>query len=482
MSKFRTHLGAIGFLGLACTVVGAPGCSASENVPASDEAAATSAASGAELWNQSQTVFNDQVHALSLDMKQGDWNQMHEDENCAGTGNVGRKDSARWWHVDRLTVDGETFQHVAVKIKGNTSRCIPRVQLSVRLDKNSGVFSQGKEIAYDDAAKAILKSQSLKGMTEFALRRSANDSGVNGMLAREPVGAWAFGEAEKLKATTVRGAPVYRTAYSTVQFSFDGQNRFTRGYQIAEAINENFFKMRYDDTSATAISLTMGCGLQLDGGKSRLAWKLPDGRACHDPEFVEGAKFKGDDAALRAMFEGAGGLVTRLGQAKSIADVQQVIDLDSFLNYATAATLIGHWDSALGNNNNDALYQDANGKWRIIAWDLDNTMDFDNAPGRPDRPYTYRTDGRRAIFDTILSIPEVDKLFKERIASFLTKLYKDRDSGPLRDRLMNNVKRQVEAMNQKLAPDERFDTARTQEMTDYMTQRYVSLKTQLNIP
>ena len=57
--------------------------------------------------------------------------------------------------------------------------------------------------------------------------------------------------------------------------------------------------MRYDDKSATAFGLTMGCGLKLDDSRTRLAWELPDGRGCHDPELVDGKKFKGNDAALR---------------------------------------------------------------------------------------------------------------------------------------------------------------------------------------
>jgi len=134
----------------------------------------------------------------------------------------------------------------------------------------------------------------------------------------------------------------------------------------------------------------------------------------------------------------------------------------------------GHWDSALGNFNNDVLYfEKSANRWKIITWDMDNTFDYEL--GSPQKRYNYDGGGKRAVFDKIFSIAEVDRLFKERVSDYLNLVYRDRDDGELHKRL-SEVKRTVEGMNGSLDAAEKQNTALSQEMQDYMTERYLLLR------
>jgi hypothetical protein len=312
------------------------------------------------------------------------------------------------------------------------------------------------------------------------------DSG-QGMMMRESVATWTMAQTEKVAKTTVRGEPVYRTGYAVVEFQLcandsDNQcgNRFRRMYVVAEAINKSFFAMRYDDPKPTALSLSLGCGLKLSStGLHNFNDK------CEDPLFVEGKKYDGSpdmEAKIKDMLDGPNGLVTRIKSAKTLADVQRVIDLDSFLNYAAGASLTGHWDSAFGNWNNDVVYfHSPSQKWKMITWDMDNSFDFDG-PGNPSRNYGYKDrESRRVVFDALLAIPEIDALLKKRIQDFLALVYISPSSGALHDRMYYVQKTYVEKINNDygLPPDERQNTALAREMFDYKQARYESLKKQL---
>jgi spore coat protein CotH len=462
--------------------------------------ASESSSSDAEkMWAETeQNVFNEPfIHQIYIKLNAGAWAKLHDDEKA---NNCKYNDNIKLVHVRHFSFDDQKFSDVAIKVKGNTSRCIPRPQFSVSLNKTEEVYTTENDKKwwkkeYSSADVARIKAQNLFGMTEFGLRRSFNDSssgGKNkdsgqGLLMREPVGTWVMAQTEKLAKTTLRGAPVYRTAYAVVEFQLcanDDDNqcstRFRRIYHVAENINKAFFAMRYGDRKPTAFGLDKGCGLKLDSSSQHQFSEV-----CDDPMFLEGQKYDSSPemkSKMSALISGPNGLVASLQGAKTVADVEKILDLDSFLNYAAGATVIGHWDSALGNWNNDVIYFHApTKKWKIITWDLDNTFDY-NSPGGPKRSFSYKKSGsQRALFDTIFSIPEVETMLKNRISKLLSDLYTSGGSGALHDRMYFVQKKYIEKMNNdfKLHPDEKQNTSLSKEIFDYKRDRYNSLKEQL---
>ncbi|CAK8717039.1 CotH protein [Candidatus Electronema halotolerans] len=449
---------------------------------------------GENLWNLTQEkLFNDQVHRIYIKMNQASWNQLHDDEKNHG---CEKTDDVKWVHVRYFVFNGIAFKDAALKVRGNSSRCIPRLQFKVDLNRTHGVYSrQGNEpwheVQYDDATKAAIKKRDLFGLEELNLRRSYNDSSSdndsgNGMLTRERVAAWAAAQAEQVQPTTLRGAPVYRTAYALVEFQLCANdqdtycgNRFRRVYLAAESIDKDFFRMRYDDSKPTFFAMSHGCALKGDSGFNLY---------CLEPKYIEGKKFDEKDdqqrTAAQAYLTGAEGLRTRLAAADTAEKLAQVLDMDNIMNYAAVATTVGHWDSAYGNFNNEVLYfHQPSGKWKLITWDLDNTFDYDNRGG-PDRNYDYAdvAEAPRPLFDKLFSFPETKKAVRQRMRDYLSFLcWKDGDeAGFLRDRILQARDLEIGPLNTLVVPGERQKLQRAKEMLDYTKDRYHSLQRQLS--
>ncbi len=455
---------------------------------------------GEALWNATQgTVFRENyIHQISVKLNAASWALLHDDEKNHG---CQKFPDTKWVHVREFGFNGTVIQDAAIKVKGNTSRCIPRLQFSVKLNKSSNVFTtQGFgnwwERNYDDTTKARIKQQNIAGLTEFSLRRSFNDSSSGGMnrdsdqgiLAREALATWAMSQTENIARTTIRGASVYRNNYAVVEFQLCNNdadnacnNRLSRMYLVAESLDSKFFKMRFDDPNPTAFSMSLGGALKLDAQKRHT---FNDNYL--EPLFIDGNDYDSTNPAMHAqaaaMFDGPNGLVTRIQAANSLADVRAIIDLDNFIDYAVGATTTGHWDSAYGNFNNDVLYfHKASNKWKIITWDMDNTFGY-NSPGNPKRDYKYSDpQGRRAIFDKIFSIPEVEALFKNRLNVYLDAMANADGSGPLRDKLSQIISQYIAPINNNygLVPDEKQNLARSQEEYDYIRDRFYALKQQI---
>jgi len=475
-------------LSIAFTMLGlSAGPAYGQPVPATDPAM-----SGEELWNLTQSkLFNGEIHRIYIKMNQGAWNQLHDDEKNSG---CRKSDDVKWVHARYFAFDDVPMKDIAMKVRGNTSRCIPRLQFSVSFDRTHGVYSrQGNEnwheVPYDDVAKAGIKDRTLYGLTELNLRRSFNDSSSqndsgNGMLAREYVATWAAAEAEKVARTTVRGAPVYRTAYALVEFQLcasdadnDCSNRFRRAYVVAEALDKSFFRMRYDDKKPTVFAMSHGCALKGDNGF---------GAACMAPQYVDGKRFDDGDAGQQAQamnhLTGPAGLRARLEAATTPASIGDVLDLDNLMNYASIVTTVGHWDSAYGNFNNDLLYLDASSNtWKLIVWDMDNTFDYDGR-GDPFRRYSYAdvANAPRILVDKLLTTPELNSRLKKRLDAFLARVYDDKGAGPISSKIAEGRDRYIAKMNGELAGGELQNLARTREMFDYTRTRYGVLRRQLS--
>ncbi|WLE96034.1 MAG: CotH kinase family protein [Candidatus Electrothrix communis] len=452
------------------------------------------ASKGEDLWKLTEEkIFNGQVHKIYIKMNQASWNQLHDDEKQHG---CQKSDDVKWVHARSFVFDDIVFKNSALKVRGNSSRCIPRLQFKVDLTRIKKVSSrQGNEpwheVHYDRATKKAIKKRDLFGLESLNLRRSFNDStsendSGNGMLARERVAAWSTAQVEQIHSTTLRGAPVYRTAYALVEFQLcaDDQDkscshRFRRVYLVTESINKDFFRMRYDDKKPTFFAMSQACALMDNTGFNFY---------CLEPKYIEGKKFDEKDSRQRVTAQnyltGPNGLRTRLKNADTPEKLAQVLDLNNIMNYAAVATTIGHWDSAYGNFNNDVLYfHQPSGKWKLITWDLDNTFDYDNKGG-PDRSYDYTdvVSSQRPLFDKLFSFPTTNERTRQRMRDYLSLLYQgdDKGSGLLRDRIVSARDQEICPLNASVVPGERQNLQRAQEMLDYTRDRYQNLKGELS--
>jgi len=66
-------------------------------------------------------------------------------------------------------------------------------------------------------------------------------------------------------------------------------------------------------------------------------------------------------------------LLSAIDQAKSAADIEDIFEVDQFINEIAIEYLLGSWDN-FNNGNNYYLYKQPNGKWIYLTYDFDNSF------------------------------------------------------------------------------------------------------------
>ena len=400
--------------------------------------------SGNELWDLSQqNVFSPKVHNIEIKMNHASYASLYNDEKANGCrGDYDGKTA----HIRSFRFDDVEMNNVGIKVRGNTSVCSPRLQFTLKFDKDDEVFKknsnsdQWRELTYPDDVKSVIKMQSLYGLTEISLRRSQNDSSAQGddntgTLLREFVSSWSIAQAEKITPTTVRGAPVYRVGYAKVVWRLcnddadkDCKKTYTQIYNIAENIGKSFFKMRWDDNKPTVYQHNKGCGFKAG---------VPFSAACYEPTYIEGKKFDETNVALadkaRDLIDGPTGLMTQLKSATNGNDYSKIVDVDAAINYIASTSMVGHWDSALGNFNNDFVYfHKASGKWKFVTWDLDNTFGKKRGVSFHLREVAGAD---RPLFEPLFQDVTLNTELKSRFAKYLDSLLSSEKAGPMFDKI-----------------------------------------------
>jgi hypothetical protein len=400
---------------------------------------------GQELWNLTEkNVFNAKVHVIEIKMNEASYASLYNDEKAAGCSSTFEGKTA---HVRSFRFDDVEMNNVGIKVRGNTSVCIPRLQFTLKFDKGSGVVKkeresdQWNELDYSDEVKKEIKKQTLYGLDEISLRRSQNDSSAQGdyrtgALVREFVSSWAIARTEDIARTTLRGAPVYRVSYAKVLWRLCENDAdkackktFAQVYNVAENINKTFFKMRWDDEEPTVFQHNKACGF-----KPGSAFSV----RCYDPAYVEGEKFDETDSKLlvkaKNFIEGPTGLMTRLAGVKSAADYEALVDTDAAMNLVMGSSLVAHWDSAIGNFNNDVVYfHKPSGKWKFVVWDLDNTHGQKSGASFHFREVAGND---RPLFEPLVKVGSLNTEFKNRFQKYLQALNVDRNEGPWNEKII----------------------------------------------
>ena len=334
-----------------------------------------------------------------------------------------------------------------MRVRGNTSVCIPRLQFTLSFDKDKEVFKKNsesgpwEELNYSDPVKAIVKSQTLFGLDQISLRRSQNDTSAagdyqTGALTREFVSNWAVSQAEKVNATTLRGASVYRIGYAKVIWKLCQNDAdktcsktIVQAYNLAENIDKSFFKMRWDDAKPTLFQHNKGCGF-----KSPPSFSV----RCYDPAYLDGKKFDDKDPAqvdkATQLIAGTDGLMTKLNALTTSKEYDDLVDVSSAVNLVMASSMVGHWDSAVGNFNNDFVYFNPTlKKWKFIIWDLDNTF---GRHADSDLSLKILPKEKRALVDPLLTFPDLNDRFKTNFRDYMSLLHTDRNGGALNDKII----------------------------------------------
>lgn len=128
---------------------------------------------------------------------------------------------------------------------------------------------------------------------------------------------------------------------------------------------------------------------------------------------------------------------------EQIAELDQLVDLESFQKYWAMESLIGFWDSYCSNQNNYYLYRDSETrKFHFIPWGADSAF----TESSPIPPYFTRprsVHGKAVLPNRLYQNEEIQSAYKSTLMSFLDKHWNEKELLAEVDRLEALLEEQI---------------------------------------
>jgi spore coat protein CotH len=297
----------------------------------SDDSASAASGTGTEstgTWGDSSvrtagdvegTIWDSTaVHTISV--------EVDEEALAAMIATYSAEDSKEWLTAT-VTIDGETFEDVGLRLKGNSSlRAVSTdtpaqdVPWLIRLDK-------------------FVDGQDLDGSTDFVVRSSTSETSLNEAVALEMLGAAGLATEEAIATRfSVNGSgEALRLVVEDPDDAWDAASFDTEGI-LYKAQSGGDYSYRGDDPESYTDVFSQ---------------KSPSGEDDLTP-LIDFLKFldESDDATFAA-------------------ELSEHLDVDAFATYLAMQDIVGNFDDIDGPGNNSFLrYDSETGAFTVVSWDL----------------------------------------------------------------------------------------------------------------
>ncbi|HEY3965635.1 MAG TPA: CotH kinase family protein [Planctomycetaceae bacterium] len=252
------------------------------------------------------------------------------------------------WNQGDLAFDGETFANVGVRYKGNYTFLATAESLkkSMKFDLNR-----------------FVERQKLDGLTMLNLNCGVSDSS----RAREAM-SYAF--------LRDAGVPAPRTSFAELTLTIPGKydKEFVGVYTLVEQVNKGFLKRHFIDGTGMLLKPE---GLQTGPAHLGTSWK-----AYEDRYRPENAPTEDEKTRLMEFTK----LVDTGTDEVFAREIGSYLDVEAFLRFIAANTLLSNLDSYLGFGHNYYLYlAPGTKKFVFLPWDLDMSLATWPAVGTPEQ-------------------------------------------------------------------------------------------------
>jgi hypothetical protein len=295
---------------------------------------------------------------------------------------------------------------VGLRVKGNSSATIRNERKSLKID-----FDR-----FDGKAR-------FHGLSKLNLHNGFNDPTV----MREFLAYRLFHDA---------GAPASRVGYARIFVTLPGRfkDKLLGLYVNVEQVNGTFLRDRFADASGN-----------LWKGESGSDFTYPG----DDPEALGGYELKrnedrGDYARLVAFLRALG----RTPDASFASEIEKHLDVEAFLGYVAANTLLANLDSPAGTGHNYYIYHDpASDRFTVIPWDLNLAFGTFRSQGARDmerlcvgEPYG----GDKVLFRRVLSVGRFRKRYREKLEKLVEGPFSPKAVAAEVDRIDRLIRKAVE--------------------------------------
>jgi hypothetical protein len=273
----------------------------------------------------------------------------------------------------------DTLQDVGFRLRGNTSRNAQKKSFKISVN----AFQDGRRF---------------KGVKKINLNGQHNDPSMSRAFF-----SWKWGRILEL--------PVSRSRHSELYINGNYYGLYTH----IEHINDDWLRPRFGNDDGNLYKCVWPADLTfISSNPDDYKFTRSDGRRAYELKTNEQEDDYSDLALLISVIE-----QTPLNQLECALD--ELFDLEGFLQVLAYEVITGHWDNYAYNKNNYYLYNDpATGKFHFIPYDMDNTLGID---------WVNKDWAQRDVLNWInsgMNLPLVQRLFqlpevKEIYAFYLRK-------------------------------------------------------------
>lgn len=302
---------------LVLSLAGALGCSESTSSTATEptpDASGTAGGDGGVSTSDGSTLFDtSRVATLALEVEAADLETLRSDAAQP----MGFEDFT--YVPARLTYAGVVLENVGLRVKGNNSR----------------VTAQGDAVPFKIDTNRYVDKQKLDGQTKLNLHNNVGQAAK----MTEYLSYGAFREF---------GVPASRTGW--VDLTLNGESLGV--YTLVEQVGKTLLSRYYEDGSQDLYKPEPPAGFLTYSGDSFADY--------------EGANYEADNDTTHATFLK---LVTAIDSAP-VADWEEVLDLDTVLDYLAGNVALGNWDTYTAMGHNYYLFEESPGRLVMLPWDL----------------------------------------------------------------------------------------------------------------
>lgn len=309
--------------GLTSLLVLLGGCSVGGTAPSATPSVVVSSAATGSVFDASV------VHSISVEVDADALKKMIQTYLDSGE---------KEWIKASVTIDGQTFTDVGIKLKGNsslrgitTSTPAQELPLRIRLDK-------------------YVDGQAIDGFSDFTVRSNSTTTSLN----------------EAVSLDLLRTAGLASERAIATRFSVNGGDAALR--LTVQNLDDAWVAENFPDAGADSV-------LYKSDADGNWSWRGEDGDYTTSFEIEAG---EDDYAPLIKLLD-----LVNNGSAEEIAEqLPDLLDVDSLAQYLAFQELVDNFDDIDGPGNNSYLFWDsASGKFTVVAWDHNLTFGARNVGG-----------------------------------------------------------------------------------------------------
>jgi spore coat protein H len=329
-----------------------------------------------------------------------------------------------------LRYKDEVYSNIGIRYKGNSSYfSVPPPKKSFKLHLNE-----------------FVADQLFHGLKKLNFNNCFKDPS----LMREMVGYDIF------EAT---GCPASRTSHIKLYVTVPGiySHEFFGVYISVEQVNKDFLADRYPESEGNLYKAgQQGADLHFLG-YDKSAYTTPT----DNPPYEKKTNEIEDDWSDFIHFLD---VLNNTSPAGFKTEIEKVFNVDGFLSYLAANTVLSNMDSVAGRQCNFYLYHNMiTDRFEFIAWDLNEVFGNFHGPGQDANTmltldiYDPTSLGPHVLVDKILGVPEYVSVYEERIRTLIDGAFSVSAMHPEIDAIYDRIKADVYLDTHKQYSSANFD-------------------------